>query len=83
MAEWVRALDTHQVVLGSNTTATSLRNFGNSVYPTFPVYFGGDTKSRRLLLLSMPGEVKDPTSLHHSHSTEMTQQTNNFESFYM
>ena len=27
-----------------------LRNFGNSVYPTLPVSFGGDTKSRRSLL---------------------------------
>ena len=29
---------------------TSLRNFGNSVYPALPVFFGGDTKSRRSLL---------------------------------
>ena len=29
---------------------TSLRNFGNSVYPALPVSFGGDTKSRRSLL---------------------------------
>ena len=51
---------------------TSLRNFGNSVYPALPVSFGGDTKSRRsllyLYLVSMampgPGEVKDPTSPH-------------------
>ena len=36
---------------GSNPTAeTSLRNFGNSVYPALPVSFGGDTKSRRSLL---------------------------------
>ena len=31
---------------------TSLRNFGNSVYPALPVSLGGDTKSRRLSLLS-------------------------------
>ena len=32
-----------RVVLGSNpAAATSLRNFGNSVYPALPVYFGGD-----------------------------------------
>ena len=39
------------MVLGSNpAAATSLRNFGNSVYPALPVSFGGDTKSRRSLL---------------------------------
>ena len=31
--------------------ATSLRNFGNSVYPALPVSFGGDTKSRRSLTI--------------------------------
>ena len=36
---------------GSNPGAvTSLRNFGNSVYPALPVSFGGYTKSRRSLL---------------------------------
>ena len=40
-----------RVVLGSNrAVATSLRNFGNSVYPALPVSFGRDTKSRRSLL---------------------------------
>ena len=29
---------------------TSLRNFSNSVYPALPVYFGGNSKSRRSLL---------------------------------
>ena len=55
-----------QVVLGLNPAATtSLRNFGNAVYPALPVYFGGDTKSCRSLLSGvMPGEVKDPISLH-------------------
>ena len=38
-------------VLSSNSTGgTSLRNFVNSVYPTLPVFFGGDSKSRRSLL---------------------------------
>ena len=55
MAEWVRALawagDRTVSRPGSNpATATSLRNFGNSVYPALPVSFGGDTKSRRSLL---------------------------------
>ena len=57
------------MVLGSNpAVATSLGYFGNSVYPALPlpVSFGGDNKSRRSLL---------------SHSTEMTQQTYNFEPF--
>ena len=75
------------VVLGSNTAlATSLWNFGNSVYPALPVSFGGDTSTSSTLysapsysritrreklkavgpfyLVSMPGEVKYPTSLH-------------------
>ena len=40
-----------RVVLGSNPAeATSFRNFGNSVYPTMPVSFGGDTKSCPSLL---------------------------------
>ena len=40
-----------RVVLGSSPAGgTSLRNFGNSVHPTLPVSFGGDTKSRRSLL---------------------------------
>ena len=40
-----------RVVLGSNpAAATSLRNFGNSVYPTLLVSFRGDTKSRWSLL---------------------------------
>ena len=38
-------------VIGSNpASVTSLRNFGNPVYPTLPVSFGGDTKSRWPLL---------------------------------
>ena len=48
-----------RVVLGSSPAGgTSLRNFGNSVYPTLPVSFGGDTKSH---MMPMPGEGKDPT----------------------
>ena len=47
LARWTGDL----VVLGSNpAAATSLRNFGNSVFPALPVYFGGDTQSRRSLL---------------------------------
>ena len=55
VAEWVRALawagDRTVSRPGSSpATVTSLRNFGNSVYPALPVSFGGDTKSRRSLL---------------------------------
>ena len=40
-----------RVGLGSKpAAATSLRNFGNSVYPALPVCFGGDSKSRRSIL---------------------------------
>ena len=70
-ARWPSGLERwtgDRVVLGSNAaTATSLRNFGNSVYPALPVSFGGDTKSRRSLLSGVSAtamEVKDPTSLH-------------------
>ena len=37
------------------TTLEPLWNFGNSVYPTLRVSFGGDTKSRRSLLSSVYG----------------------------
>ena len=59
----VRAQDWRPMGLGSNRTgAISIRNFGNSVYPTLPVAFGGDTKAvDPFYLVSMPGEVKYPT----------------------
>ena len=38
------------VMVSNPAAATSLRNFGNSVYPGLPVSFGRDTKSRRFLL---------------------------------
>ena len=71
-SQWPSGLErstSDQTVEGSSLTAEnfSLRNFGNSVYPVFPVSFGGDSKSHRSLLnylVSMPGEVKDPTSPH-------------------
>ena len=50
---------------GANCTDATLyynSYFGNSVYPTLPVSFGGDTKTiGPFYLVSMPGEVKDPT----------------------
>ena len=40
-----------RAVLGSNPdAASSLLNFGNSIYPALQVSFGGDTKSLRSLL---------------------------------
>ena len=55
MAEWFRALawtGDRTVPAGFDPPGgkPSLRNFGNSVYPTLPVSFGGDTKSHRSLL---------------------------------
>ena len=42
-----------RLVLGSNpAAATSLWNFGSSVYSALPVSFGGDTKSRRSLIFT-------------------------------
>ena len=54
------------MVLGSNSAAaTSLRNFGNSVYSALPVSFGQTlTTVGPFYLVSMPGDVKYPTSLH-------------------
>ena len=48
---WLERWTGNREVLGSNPTATtSLRNFGNSVYPALPVSFGGDTKNRQSLV---------------------------------
>ena len=53
---WLERRAGDRVVLGSNPAGgTSLRNFGNSVYPALPVSFGGDTKSRRSLLSGHSG----------------------------
>ena len=54
VAQWLECRTGDRVVLGSNPAGgTSLRNFGNSVYPTLPVYFGGYTKSRRSLVFGV------------------------------
>ena len=54
MALWLERKPGDRGVLGSNPAGTSLvRNFGSSVYPTFPVSFGGDTKSHWSLLSSV------------------------------
>ena len=70
--EWLSGLEHwtgDRVVLGPNPASpTLLRNFGNSVYPTLPVSFGGDTKSfYPFYLVSMPGKVTHPTSRHWKH----------------
>ena len=56
------------MVLGSNpAAATSLRNFGNSIYPASKCQCLSEETLKAVgpfYLLSMPVEVKDPTSLH-------------------
>ena len=63
-AWWASGLERRigdRVVLGSNSgDAASLFNFGNFVYPTFQVPFGGDTKMHRSLLSGFSLEVKYP-----------------------
>ena len=53
-ARWPSELELRtgdQVILGSNPAGgASLRNFGNSVYPTLPMSFGRETRSRRSFL---------------------------------
>ena len=63
-----------RVVQGWNSDGgTSLRNFGNSVYPALPVSFGGDTNSRRSLLSgvyareSKRSHTGGKCVLHHSY----------------
>ena len=68
-AQWPSGLERwtgDRVVLGSNPAAeSSLRNFGNSVYPAVPLSFGGYAKSLDPFYLGpMSGEVKYPSSLH-------------------
>ena len=65
VAEWVRALDWRPGGPGFEFRGGNFRNFGKSVYPGLPVYFGGDTKIRRSLLSGVYARgVKYPTSLH-------------------
>ena len=71
VAEWVRALDWRPDGPGFESHCGKL--FASELWqfrlPRFagPVSFGGDTNFRRVgpfYLVSMPGEVKDPTSPH-------------------
>ena len=52
VAKWVRALGWRPGGPAKrwSAEATSLRNFGNSVYPALPVSIGRDTTSRQSLL---------------------------------
>ena len=64
MVEWVKPYDRRPGGSGSNPAGgTSLRNFGNSVYPALPVSFGGESHKAvsPFYLVPMPGEVKYPT----------------------
>ena len=55
--------------MGSNPAAvTSLRNFDNSVYPSMPVSFGGNTKSRPSLL---SGVYARGSKISHPSALEM------------
>ena len=69
---WPSGLDRwtgDRVVRGSNhATSTSFRNFGNSIYPGLPVYFGGDTKMRRSLL---SGVYAKGSKISHQSALEM------------
>ena len=67
-ARWTSGLESwtgDRVVLGSNpAAATSLRNIDNSVYPALRLSEETLKAVGPLYLVSMPGEVKYPTSLH-------------------
>ena len=53
--QWLELTTDNRVVPGSNPTEAN-GNFGNFLYPTLPVSFGRDTKSRwSLLSLSLHG----------------------------
>ena len=64
----VRALDWRPGGPGFESRCGNFASeFGNSVYPTLPVSFGGDTKSSWSLLsgvYTMPGEVTKNHQLH-------------------
>ena len=71
-ARWPSGLErwtSDRVVPGSNAAAaTSLRNSDNSVYPALRLCQRLSEETLKAVgpfyLVSMPGEVKDPTSLH-------------------
>ena len=74
MAEWVRRSTGDRTFDGSSPTSVntflfgknfSLRNFGNFDYPACQCLSDETVKAvGPFYLVSMPGEVKDPTSPH-------------------
>ena len=66
MAEWVRVATGRLMVrVPLREKNFSLRNFGNSVYPACQCLSDETVKAvGPFYLVSMPGEVKDPTSPH-------------------
>ena len=68
MAEWVRASTGDRTFDGSSPTSGKklfFRNVGNSVYPACQCLSDETVKAvGPFYLVSMPGEVKDPTSPH-------------------
>ena len=59
MAQWLECKTSARGVLGSNPAGGT---FGNSVYPSLPVSFEGDTSKSRRSLLSV--EQKNFLRLH-------------------
>ena len=65
MAEWARALTGDRTVNGSNPAAVKTFRFGTLAIPfTPPCQCLSDETHSHFYLVSMPGEVKDPTSPH-------------------
>ena len=65
MAEWVRASTGDWTFDGSSPTSVNTFLFGTSVYPACQCLSDETVKAvGPFYLVSMPGEVKDPTSPH-------------------
>ena len=68
MAEWVRASTGDRMVDGSSPTAVKTFRFGTLVIPFTPLCQCLSDETLKAVgpfyLVSMPGEVKDPTSPH-------------------
>ena len=62
VAQWLEHMAGYRRVM-VRILVEQLRSYGNSVYPTLSVSFGGDTESHcgPSDLVSMPREVKHPT----------------------
>ena len=68
MAEWVRALTGDRTVNGSSPSAVKTFRFGTLAIPFIPLCQCLSDETLKAVgpfyLVSMPGEVKDPTSPH-------------------